>query len=160
MDEQLKTNLLSSKTWIRLVYMAFFAVCLQVAAFIMWVLVVLQFLFALITGADNTNLRKFGSSLSTFIFSALKFLTFNSEDKPFPFADWPKPEEAEALEGEVELAAEVAESAHSDVEEDVSSVADDEGFDAPEEEESAVSERDEYSTEDASVEVEDELEKP
>src|SRR5690606_6021877 len=48
------------------------------------------FLFALITGNDNRQLRKFGDSLSIFIFDTLQFLIYNSEEKPFPFADWPE----------------------------------------------------------------------
>ena len=90
MDEQLKSNLTSGKHWMRLVYMVLFAIFLQVASVVMTVLVVVQFLFALITGADNINLRKFGDSLSIYIFSVLQFLIYNSEEKPFPFSDWPE----------------------------------------------------------------------
>ena len=75
-NEELKSNLLSSRHWLRLVFMLLFAALLQVASIIMWVLVVLQFFLSLITGQDNINLRRFG-------------LTYSSEEKPFPFADWP-----------------------------------------------------------------------
>ena len=89
MDEQLKSNLTSSKHWIRLLFMILFALALQVASIVMTVLVVVQFLFALITGNDNLQLRKFGDALSIFIFDTLQFLIYKSEEKPFPFADWP-----------------------------------------------------------------------
>ena len=89
-NEQLKSNLLSSKHWLRLVFMLFFAAVLQVASIVMWVLVAIQFLFSLITGEDNVHLRKFGHSLSTFIYSVLQFLCYSSEEKPFPFTDWPE----------------------------------------------------------------------
>jgi hypothetical protein len=89
-NEQLKSNLLSSKHWLRLVFMLFFAAVLQVASLVMWVLVAIQFLFSLVTGEDNAHLRKFGHSLSTFIYSVLQFLCYSSEEKPFPFADWPE----------------------------------------------------------------------
>lgn len=92
MDEQLKSNVTSGKHWLRLVYMVVFAICLQVASFVMGVLVVLQFLFALIKGEDNDHLRQFGSSLAKYIYESLQFLTYNSEEKPFPFADWPEPD--------------------------------------------------------------------
>jgi len=90
MDEQLKSNLTSSKHWIRLFFMILFALALQVASIVMTALVVVQFLFALIAGNDNVQLRKFGDSLSIFIFDTLQFLIYNSEEKPFPFADWPE----------------------------------------------------------------------
>lgn len=70
--------------------MLVFAAVLQVASIIMWVLVIAQFIFSLITGEDNPQLRKFGHSLSMYIFDTLKFLTYASEEKPFPFADWPQ----------------------------------------------------------------------
>ena len=89
-NEQLKSNLTSSKHWIRLLFMLLFAAILQLASFVMWVLVAAQFLFSLITGEDNKHLRRFGHSLSTYIYDVLKFLSYNSEEKPFPFADWPE----------------------------------------------------------------------
>ncbi|HEY8941814.1 MAG TPA: DUF4389 domain-containing protein [Cellvibrio sp.] len=88
-NEQLKSNLTSSKHWLRLVFMLLFAAVLQLASLVMWVLVIIQFLFSLITGEDNQHLRRFGHSLSTYIYDVLKFLCYSSEEKPFPFADWP-----------------------------------------------------------------------
>jgi hypothetical protein len=89
-NEQIKSNLTSSKHWLRLLFMLVFAAVLQIASIIMWVLVIAQFIFSLMTGEDNLQLRKFGHSLSVYIFDILKFLTYASEEKPFPFADWPK----------------------------------------------------------------------
>lgn len=89
-NEELKSNLLSSKHWIRLAYMVLFAIILYVVSFIMSVVVIIQFIISLITGQNNLNLRSFGYSLSTYIYQTLQFLTYNSEEKPFPFADWPK----------------------------------------------------------------------
>lgn len=88
-NEQLKSNLTSSKHWLRLVFMLLFAAVLQLASLVMWVLVIIQFLFSLITGENNQHLRRFGHSLSTYIYDVLKFLCYSSEEKPFPFADWP-----------------------------------------------------------------------
>jgi len=70
--------------------MLFFVAGLQLASLVMWFFVVLQFLFAIITGNNNEQLRDFGGSLSRFIYEALRFLSYNTEEKPFPFADWPE----------------------------------------------------------------------
>ncbi|HSX49951.1 MAG TPA: DUF4389 domain-containing protein [Cellvibrio sp.] len=94
-NEQLKSNVTSSKHWLRLVFMLLFAAILQLASLVMWVLVAVQFLFSLITGEDNLPLRRFGHSLSTYIYDVLKFLCYSSEEKPFPFADWPSSENIE-----------------------------------------------------------------
>lgn len=74
---------------IRLVFMVIFAGLLQLAIMVLWPVVVLQFGFTLITGNTNEALRGFGKSLSTFVRQTLDFLTYNTEDKPFPFQDWP-----------------------------------------------------------------------
>lgn len=92
-NDQIKSNLISSKHWLRLLFMLLFAAMLQIASIIMWILVIAQFIFSLVTGEDNINLRKFGHSLSIYIFDTLKFLTYASEAKPFPFADWPEADE-------------------------------------------------------------------
>ena len=89
-NDQLKSNLSSSKHWLRLVFMLLFAALLQLASLVMWILVAVQFVFSLITGEDNLHLRRFGHSLSTYIYDVLKFLCYSSEEKPFPFADWPE----------------------------------------------------------------------
>jgi Domain of unknown function (DUF4389) len=93
--EQLKHNLTSSKHWLRLVFMLFFALVLWLVSFIMWGLVIIQFLFSLITGEDNQELRRFGYSLSTYIYQTLQFLCYSSDEKPYPFADWPSSDKDE-----------------------------------------------------------------
>lgn len=102
-NEQLKSNLTSSKHWLRLVFMLIFAAVLQVASIVIGVLVVAQFLFSLITGEDNQHLRRFGHSLSTYIYDVLKFLCYSSEEKPFPFADWPAGPVEPAVEAETTI---------------------------------------------------------
>lgn len=95
--ESLKTNITSGEHWLRLVYMLLFAVLLYVAGFVMGVIIVLQFLFALLSGNANKNLRQFGESLALYIYRVLQFLTYSREDKPFPFSDWPEPEPEEVV---------------------------------------------------------------
>jgi hypothetical protein len=85
----LKTRLLSVEHWLRFVFMALFLMIACVAGYVVFVLVIVQFLFALITGEGEERLRGLGSSLSQYFFQIFRFLTYNTEDKPFPFADWP-----------------------------------------------------------------------
>ena len=94
MNNEITSNLKSSKHWLRLFFMLIFAAFLQLASFVMWILVIAQFIFSLLTGEDNIKLRNFGNSLSVYIFNTLKFLSYNSEEKPFPFSDWPVIEES------------------------------------------------------------------
>lgn len=88
-------RLLSVDHWLRFVFMVFFAIILGVVSYVITVLVVVQFIWALIAGEGNDKLREFGSALSHYIYQILRFLTYNTEDKPFPFNDWPESEKKE-----------------------------------------------------------------
>ncbi|HEX7027049.1 MAG TPA: DUF4389 domain-containing protein [Gammaproteobacteria bacterium] len=88
-QEQFRTNVTNSRHWIRLIYMLIFAALLHLAGLVMWVLCALQFIFSLLTGKDNGNLRSLGSSIATFVHQALDYVSYNTESKPFPFAPWP-----------------------------------------------------------------------
>lgn len=89
MDPELKDNLRKRQTWLRGLYMLLFIVIFHVAEFVMGAVVLLQFLFTLVSGQTNTRLLRFGQSLSQYVYQILLFLTFNSEDMPFPFNEWP-----------------------------------------------------------------------
>lgn len=102
MNEELKSNLLSKKHWSRLVFMLLVSVVLYMAFFITWFVIVAQFTFALVTGNDNGNLRRLGASLALFIRQCVSFLTYSDDMKPFPFSDWPQPEEAQPEEAQPE----------------------------------------------------------
>ncbi|MDX1486673.1 MAG: DUF4389 domain-containing protein, partial [Acidiferrobacterales bacterium] len=61
----------------------------NVAEIVLLAVVVLQFLLTLFTGKTNQRLLSFGEALSTFFYQIFRFLTYNTEDKPFPFGPWP-----------------------------------------------------------------------
>lgn len=92
MSDDLKANLTSGKLWGRLVYMLLFSFFLYIASFVIVLLVCVQFLFALFTGMDNKKIRLLSNSVAVYIKDVLMFLSFNSEYKAFPFADWPDPQ--------------------------------------------------------------------
>ncbi len=94
--EGLEHHLKSRSTWMRLLYMVIFTIFLGVAELVLATVVVFQFLMRLITGEINKQLQEFGQSLSLYCYQIFKFLTFNSEKHPFPFANWPKDDGAEA----------------------------------------------------------------
>lgn len=89
MEATLKENVKRRNTWVRALYMLMFAVIYQVTELVLWAVVVLQFLFALFAGRPNARLLTFGQGLSSFVYEILRYLTYNSEERPFPFAPWP-----------------------------------------------------------------------
>jgi hypothetical protein len=92
MDEELKAHLTAKDTWLRGFFLLVFGLLLFVARFVTTVVVIAQFLFVLFSGKVNENLRSFGASLSRYIYQCLRFVTFNTEEKAFPFGPWPEAE--------------------------------------------------------------------
>ncbi len=83
-------NLKSRTTWLRLVFMLIFCVVTSLALLVGGFIVALGFLWVLFTGEVNPELRAAGQNLATYIYQIARYLTFNSETKPFPFGgSWP-----------------------------------------------------------------------
>ena len=89
MDPALKARLTSRDLWLRLLYMILFAIAYSLAELVMVAVVIIQFVFILIAGSANDLLLRLGQNLTRYIADIIRFQTFNTEDKPFPFADWP-----------------------------------------------------------------------
>lgn len=77
---------------IRGLYMLLMAFAWQVAGTVLLVVSVIQFAVALLTGTPNTRLAVFGRGLAAYTRQVVAFLTFATEDVPFPFSDWPSGE--------------------------------------------------------------------
>lgn len=90
MSNEIKENLKQQTIWLRGLYMLMFALFYSVAEFVLFAVVIFQFLFKLFTGNSNPRLLMLGQSLATYIYQVLQFLTFNSEYQPYPFNEWPK----------------------------------------------------------------------
>ena len=82
-------SLTNVNTWIRLAYMVLFALLVMAARLLVSIVVIVQFALVVIFGRDNENLRNLGQGLGKWVYQAIMFLTFNSDDKPFPFDEWP-----------------------------------------------------------------------
>ncbi len=76
--------------WKRGLYMLLFLFLIGVAKFVTFTVVALQFLFVLFCGAPNRELLTFGQSLSRYTYQVMLFLTFNSEEHPYPLSAWPQ----------------------------------------------------------------------
>jgi len=76
-------------TWIRGLFMLLFIALYNVAAMVIGAVAVMQFAWKLVSGNANPRLTRFGEQLSLYFYQVMRFMTFNTEEKPFPFADWP-----------------------------------------------------------------------
>jgi len=89
MDEEIKKKLSSADTWLRGFFMLLFVVVLGATKAIVVGLVIFQFLTRLITGTVNERLVSFCEKLAQYISQTVLYLCYVTEDKPFPFNDWP-----------------------------------------------------------------------
>ena len=94
MDATLKSNLTRRETWLRGLFILLFAVVYGIAEVVLAAVVLFQFLATLFTGERNPRLLRFGGQLSTFLYQVLLYVTFNRDQRPWPFDAWPAAESA------------------------------------------------------------------
>lgn len=94
-DEQaevspMEKNLTSRGTWMRFLFMVICAVLMSITGVVGTVVVWLGFLWVLFTGEPNRQLQSVGRSIATYVHQIIAYLTFNSDEKPFPLGgEWP-----------------------------------------------------------------------
>lgn len=76
---------------LRILWMLLFIIVWQVAEVVLGVIVLVQLVYRLFYGAPSLSMMSFGDSLSQFLAQIGRFGTFNTDQKPWPFADWPTP---------------------------------------------------------------------
>lgn len=75
--------------WIRALFMLLMAFVLHVSGTVLFVVTVIQFVIVLLNGTPNAHLVAFGRSTGIYFRQIVDFLTFATEDIPFPFNEWP-----------------------------------------------------------------------
>lgn len=75
--------------WVRGLYMLLMALAYQISGTLIFIVAIFQFLATLINDTPNTRLLSFGRNLGRYFQQIVYFLTFASEEVPFPFRDWP-----------------------------------------------------------------------
>ena len=82
----------SREIWVRLAFTLIMAVLLGLAWAVGAVVVVLQFGWVLFTGEPKRELTRTGAQLAAYTAEIIEYMTFNREDRPFPFdREWPGP---------------------------------------------------------------------
>ncbi len=95
--DKIRDSLLTPSTWIRLFFMVLYGIICYVAIFVIGIVILFQFGVVLLTGKLNQQLLPVGQSISIYIYQILVYLTYNSEEKPFPFDNWPEVNEYQAV---------------------------------------------------------------
>ena len=89
MDEKTKATLTNLDTWKLGLFMVVFAIISGVAKLIVSLVAVFQFITLLFKGQANAAVLPFGQNLSTYLYQITLFLTFKTDEMPFPFLAFP-----------------------------------------------------------------------
>jgi hypothetical protein len=89
MSGDIREHVTRRSIWLRLLFMIVLSVAFNLAEFITFAVVAFQFLASLFTGQPNDRLTRFGRNLAHYLQQITVYLTFTTEEKPFPFTPWP-----------------------------------------------------------------------
>lgn len=85
----IKDNAKNTDTWLRGLFILIFGVIFYFLYGLIWLLVIFQFVTKVITGELNSNLEQFSTKMTSYAMQILNYITFQSEERPFPFSPFP-----------------------------------------------------------------------
>ena len=89
MNEEIKQRLQKKEIWQRGLYILLFTVIYGFSKLVIMGIMLFQYVTWIVTGKTNGLLLGFSQGLSTYIYQITIFLSFNSDQRPFPFSAWP-----------------------------------------------------------------------
>ncbi len=90
----IKENAKNVDVWTRGLFILVFGVIFYFLFFLIVLVVVFQFVMKLLTTELNSQLLDFSDSLTRYISQILLYITFKTEERPFPFTPWPTTDSA------------------------------------------------------------------
>ncbi len=83
-EQSTKTHL----SWERILHMLVLTMAYAIAEAVLIGLITGQILFRMVSKEVNQPMCRLSKHLSDYLYQILLYLSFNSEEKPFPFHDW------------------------------------------------------------------------
>jgi hypothetical protein len=77
--------------WLRVLLMILMAMAFHLVATVLGVLALVQLVLSIVSDGPNERLCRFGQGLGLYLRQVTDFLSFATEETPFPFSDWPNP---------------------------------------------------------------------
>lgn len=97
---EFKSNVTSDAFWLRTLYVVAFFFVYRVIDLLVLLLTVVQWFFRLFTGQPHQELAIFATALGVYVQQIVHYLAGRTEEKPYPFQDWPAVRSAEPEGGE------------------------------------------------------------
>jgi hypothetical protein len=74
---------------LRVLFMLLMCIAFQITAWVLVVVALVQLISQLTAGEPMPRLKTFGRSAGRYLGQIADFVSFNTEEAPFPFSDWP-----------------------------------------------------------------------
>ena len=91
MREDLKANLTRRETWMRGLFILLLGGLGFLGQLILLAAVVFQFVSTAITAERNHQVLTFTRALATWLHQVMYYISFNRDERPWPFDAWPQP---------------------------------------------------------------------
>ncbi len=74
---------------IKILYLILFYLIYRITDLVLLVVMLIQVGLSIFSGEPSDSIKLFGKSLGAYLKQISEFLSYASEEKPFPFSDWP-----------------------------------------------------------------------
>jgi len=85
-----KENIKNVDVWLRGLFILVFGIIFYFLCILISLVVVFQFVMRVISGSLNHNIYNLSEGLCLYAFQILNYVTFRSEERPYPFSEWPE----------------------------------------------------------------------
>lgn len=88
--ENRENNQTSKADLTKVLYMILYLIIGRIISAMLFVIAVGQLIYTWVTGAPNAKVLQFTASMAEYAKQIVRYVSFNSEEKPWPSNDWPK----------------------------------------------------------------------
>ena len=103
--DKMKANVKNVDTWVRGLFIVIYGIIFYVLFWVIWLVVIFQFLMKVVMGSLNPNILNFSKGLTCCAFQILQYVTFQSDERPWPFGPWPSAAAGTQIEESVAIGA-------------------------------------------------------
>jgi hypothetical protein len=85
-----ETKIDERKKWVsRLLHTILYLIIGRFIAMVLFVIAITQFIYLWLTGEPNDKILSFTKNLSEYAKELVSYVSFNTDEKPWPMGDWP-----------------------------------------------------------------------
>jgi hypothetical protein len=87
--EEIETNEREKPGIARALYILLYLIIGRFISMVLFVIAITQYIYTWLTGEPNEKILQFTDGLSEYAKQLVAYVGFNSDEKPWPFGDWP-----------------------------------------------------------------------